>query len=29
MADVGALPAGLDIRKGYTLEFVNKRVGVA
>ncbi len=26
MADVGALPAGLDIRKGYTLEFVNKRV---
>jgi NitT/TauT family transport system substrate-binding protein len=29
MADVGALPAGLDIRKGYTLEFVNRRVGVA
>jgi NitT/TauT family transport system substrate-binding protein len=29
MADVGALPAGLNVRAGYTLEFVNKRVGVA
>ncbi len=28
MSAVGALPAGLDVRKGYTLEFVNKRVGM-
>jgi NitT/TauT family transport system substrate-binding protein len=28
MAAIGALPAGVDIRKGYTLAFVNKRVAV-
>jgi NitT/TauT family transport system substrate-binding protein len=27
MSRIGALPAGIDVRKGYTLEFVNKRVG--
>jgi NitT/TauT family transport system substrate-binding protein len=27
MAAVGALPAGIDPRKAYTLQFVNKRVG--
>ena len=27
MSAVGALPSGIDVRKGYTLEFVNKRVG--
>jgi NitT/TauT family transport system substrate-binding protein len=27
MARAGALPGGIDVRKGYTLEFVNKRVG--
>jgi NitT/TauT family transport system substrate-binding protein len=27
MVAAGAMPAGLDIRKGYTLKFVNKRVG--
>ena len=29
MADVGAIPKGLDPRKGYTLQFVNKRVAFA
>jgi NitT/TauT family transport system substrate-binding protein len=29
LAAVGALPKGVDIRKAYTLEFVNKRVGAA
>ncbi|HZZ11598.1 MAG TPA: ABC transporter substrate-binding protein [Paraburkholderia sp.] len=28
MVAAAALPAGLDIRKGYTLQFVNKRVGM-
>jgi hypothetical protein len=27
MASVGALPMGLDVRKAYTLAFVNKRAG--
>jgi NitT/TauT family transport system substrate-binding protein len=27
MASSGVLPAGMDIRKGYTLKFVNKRAG--
>ncbi len=29
MSAVGALPTGIDISKGYTLEFINKRVGTA
>ncbi len=29
MADVGVLPKGIDPKKGYTLEFVNKGVGKA
>jgi NitT/TauT family transport system substrate-binding protein len=29
MRDAGVYPAGLDFRKAYSLEFVNKRVGVA
>ena len=29
MSAAGALPAGLDVKKGYTLQFVNKRVGMA
>ena len=27
MTDVGVLPAGLDVRQAYTLEFVNKGIG--
>jgi NitT/TauT family transport system substrate-binding protein len=27
LTDVGAFPAGIDIRKGYTLQFVNQHVG--
>ncbi len=29
MADVAVLPAGIDPKKGYSLEFVNKGVGKA
>jgi NitT/TauT family transport system substrate-binding protein len=29
MADVGVLPAGIDPKKGYSLEFVNKGIGKA
>ena len=29
MRDAGAYPPGLDVRRAYTLDFVNKRVGVA
>jgi NitT/TauT family transport system substrate-binding protein len=29
MADVGVLPAGIDPKKGYNLEFVNKGIGKA
>lgn len=29
MADVGVLPPGVDPKKGYSLEFVNKGVGKA
>jgi NitT/TauT family transport system substrate-binding protein len=29
MADVGTLPKGVDPKKAYTLEFVNKGVGKA
>ncbi len=29
MARVGVVKAGLDIKRGYTLQFVNKRVGLA
>ncbi len=29
MVEAGAQPAGLDVTKGYTLQFVNKRVGLA
>jgi NitT/TauT family transport system substrate-binding protein len=29
MADVGVLPKGVDAKKAYTLEFVNKGVGKA
>jgi NitT/TauT family transport system substrate-binding protein len=29
MSSAGVVPAGLDIHKGYTLQFVNKRVGAA
>ncbi len=29
MRDAGVYPAGMDVRKAYTLDFVNKRVGVA
>ncbi|RZS86264.1 ABC transporter substrate-binding protein [Pigmentiphaga kullae] len=28
MVDVGVLPKGLDVRKAYTLRFVNKKVGM-
>ena len=28
MSDVGAIPGGLDVRKGYTLQFVNKRTAM-
>lgn len=28
MRDAGAVPAGLDIRRGYSLQFVNQRVGL-
>jgi NitT/TauT family transport system substrate-binding protein len=27
MVDVGVLPSGLDVRRAYTLDFVNKGVG--
>ena len=29
MRDVGLYPAGMDYKKAYSLEFVNKRVGLA
>jgi NitT/TauT family transport system substrate-binding protein len=29
MVDAGAQPAGLDVSKGYSLQFVNKRVGLS
>ncbi len=29
MADVGVLPAGIDAKRAYSLEFVNKGVGKA
>lgn len=28
MRDAGAVPAGLDVKRGYSLQFVNKRVGL-
>jgi len=28
MVDVGVLPTGVDVRKAYTLKFVNKKVGM-
>jgi NitT/TauT family transport system substrate-binding protein len=29
MVDVGVMPAGLDVTRAYSLDFVNKRVGLA
>jgi NitT/TauT family transport system substrate-binding protein len=29
MRDVGLYPAGMDFRRAYTLDFVNKRVGLS
>jgi hypothetical protein len=29
MRDAGAMPPGLDFRRAYSLQFVNKRVGLA
>ena len=29
MADAGAFPKGIDVKKAYSLEFVNKGVGAA
>jgi NitT/TauT family transport system substrate-binding protein len=29
MADVGVVPKGLDVRKAYSLDFVNKGIGKA
>ncbi len=29
MRDAGVYPAGLDFRRAYTLDFVNKRVGLS
>jgi len=29
MADVGVFPAGIDVKKAYSLEFINKGVGKA
>jgi NitT/TauT family transport system substrate-binding protein len=29
MRDVGVFPAGLDVTRAYSLDFVNKRVGLA